>query len=162
MGLIYKATSPSGKCYVGQTTRSLIQRKKEHWKSAKFGLDTTFSCALRKYGVDNFLWEVLEEVENSLLNEREVYFIKRFSSFGEGYNSTTGGNSGACTDAQKVKISKSLTGKKHSQATKEKMSQAHKKRHKRSPMTEETKRKIAASQIGVTWSEERRKNLHRY
>ena len=30
-GIIYKYTSPSGKCYIGQTTNELLRRKK--WNS---------------------------------------------------------------------------------------------------------------------------------
>lgn len=47
---------------------------------------------MNKYGVDNFIFEIIEEVPNKILNEREVYWIKKLNSIiPNGYNMTTGG-----------------------------------------------------------------------
>ena len=43
-------------------------------------------------GLENFVFEVIEEVDNSLLNEREIFWIKEYNSLSpNGYNLTTGG-----------------------------------------------------------------------
>lgn len=47
--------------------------------------------AIRKYGVENFSFEVLEECDISLLDEKEVYYINLYNSYKEGYNATLGG-----------------------------------------------------------------------
>ena len=54
--------------------------------------------ALKKYGPENFSYEVLETVtsksESELtrrLNELEVFYIEKFNSFYDGYNHTLGG-----------------------------------------------------------------------
>lgn len=48
--------------------------------------------AMNYHGVDNFNFEVIEEVENSLLNEREIYWISFYNSLvPNGYNLTAGG-----------------------------------------------------------------------
>ena len=47
--------------------------------------------AFRKYGVENFTFEEIEEVENDLLDEREKYWISFYDSYYNGYNSTIGG-----------------------------------------------------------------------
>lgn len=47
--------------------------------------------AIRKYGVENFSFEVLEECDTSLLDEKEVYYINLYNSYKEGYNATLGG-----------------------------------------------------------------------
>jgi len=31
---------------------------------------------MNAYGVDNFIFELIEEIDNSLLNEREQYWIQ--------------------------------------------------------------------------------------
>lgn len=48
---------------------------------------------MNKYGSDKFYYEVLEDnVPYELLDEREVYYIEKFDSFHNGYNSTPGGD----------------------------------------------------------------------
>lgn len=51
------------------------------------------SCAFRKYGIDNFQFEVLEECLRNQLNEREKYWIAQYDTFYNGYNQTLGGDS---------------------------------------------------------------------
>jgi hypothetical protein len=48
-----------------------------------------FANALKKYGRGGFIWGVVEETDK--LNEREVYWIEYYDSYGNGYNSTPGG-----------------------------------------------------------------------
>lgn len=48
--------------------------------------------AFNRYGIQNFSIEQIEECDNSLLNEREVYWIKYYDSFNNGYNMTLGGD----------------------------------------------------------------------
>ena len=48
---------------------------------------------MRKYGIENFSIEKIEDCANSDLNNREKYWIKYYDSFGEnGYNLTVGGD----------------------------------------------------------------------
>ena len=47
---------------------------------------------MRKYGLENFTFEVLEECELGLLNDREEYYIELYNSYFHGYNSTFGGD----------------------------------------------------------------------
>lgn len=48
---------------------------------------------MNKYGSENFYCETLEEnVPYEKLDEREVYYIEKFDSFHNGYNSTPGGD----------------------------------------------------------------------
>lgn len=60
--MIYKVTCKiTGKIYIGQTTQSLAQRKREHTSRSKKGSNTYFHNAIRKYGKDSFIWEVLDD-----------------------------------------------------------------------------------------------------
>lgn len=49
---------------------------------------------MRKYGIDNFCFEVIEECSEDELNEKEVFWIKYYDSFNrdKGYNMTPGGS----------------------------------------------------------------------
>lgn len=94
MGYIYKITNKEdGKAYIGQTCRDPNIRWKEHY-NRDIDKDTYFHRALKKYGKDNFLWEVIEECDNKILNEREIYWIKYYDTYyknNKGYNMTYGG-----------------------------------------------------------------------
>lgn len=98
--IVYKITNKiNGKCYIGQTIRTLEERFNRHKKDALSNkLDTHFARALRKYGPDNFYAEIIEEVDNQeLLTKREYYWINFYNSVKNGYNETnsmlkSGGN----------------------------------------------------------------------
>lgn len=96
MGVIYKATFSNGKCYIGQTSRTLEIRKQDHKNSYKrVDRNVPFYSAIRKYGWKDIIWEVIEEVPDNQLNEREIYWIDFYNSYGkDGYNATKGGESG--------------------------------------------------------------------
>jgi hypothetical protein len=49
--------------------------------------------AMRQYGKDNFLFEIIElcDNDNNILNEREIYWINYYNSYETGYNETRGG-----------------------------------------------------------------------
>lgn len=55
--------------------------------------NTLLSKAFRKYGINNFTFEILEECESSLLDEKETYYINLYNSLQpNGYNMTPGGD----------------------------------------------------------------------
>jgi group I intron endonuclease len=93
--LIYKVTNQiNQKSYVGKTELSLSRRKSNHLSDAKRGCEFAFHRALRKYGEENFAWEVLEDIiEDKLsLDDRERFYIALYESFGpKGYNMSEGG-----------------------------------------------------------------------
>lgn len=91
---IYKITNKTnGKVYIGQSI-DIKKRWKQHINEAKSSRQNTYLYnAMRKYGIDNFSFEIIEECDIKSLNEREIYWIKFYNSFeGEGYNMTPGGS----------------------------------------------------------------------
>ncbi len=94
--IIYKATNRlNGKVYIGATTKSLKDRIKFHIISVKYSLGSCFHKAIRKYGIENFKWEVICICPNiNSLNEQEQYYIKFYDTMNIGYNNTSGGTSG--------------------------------------------------------------------
>jgi hypothetical protein len=47
---------------------------------------------MNKYGIDKFKIEQIEECDDSIVNEREIYWIEYYQSFKYGYNATKGGD----------------------------------------------------------------------
>lgn len=99
MNYIYKITNKiTNKHYIGQTTKSVDERWHQHINEANnknSTRDTALYKSMRKYGVDNFYIETIDEVEDDVsLDEREQYWIKFYNSYGQpyGYNETIGGN----------------------------------------------------------------------
>lgn len=99
VGFIYKYDNKvNHKVYVGQTV-DLVARQHSH-KSKSLHVKNKFYNAVRKYGWENFDFSVLAQVEaetldelSSILDKTEEYYIERYDSFNNGYNSTTGGHS---------------------------------------------------------------------
>lgn len=92
MGYIYKISNDiNNKVYIGQTKQLLHQRWSMHKQHSKT-LPNLLYRAMRKYGIEHFTIEAIEECKEELLNEREVYWIKYYDSFHNGYNMNPGGN----------------------------------------------------------------------
>lgn len=83
------------KVYVGQTIASVRERFLQHLKPSvakKRGKYKLYN-AINKYGAENFYIEVIEgNVSQEKLNELEIFYIEKFNSFANGYNSTVGGD----------------------------------------------------------------------
>lgn len=88
---IYKITNKTnGKIYVGQSI-DIYKRWRQHLKQVRKGSTSKFYNALRKYKEDNFEFEIIERCDQSIINDREIYWISQLNSFEEGYNLTLGG-----------------------------------------------------------------------
>lgn len=93
MAYIYQIINDlNGKVYVGKTEFSIEKRFKEHCKDAfrECNEKRPLYAAMRKYGIENFHIELIEETNNP--EEREVYWIEQKRSFKNGYNATMGGD----------------------------------------------------------------------
>ena len=107
-GIIYKYTSPSGKSYIGQTIQTKEQRER-HGKG--YERCPVFYKAIQKYGIENFTYEILEEVEQEKLDEREIYYISLYDTLvPNGYNVSTGGLQGCVPESCKKTLQFDLCG----------------------------------------------------
>lgn len=135
MGIIYKITNnQNDKIYIGQTIRPLLKRWQEHLKMED-GC-TSLVNAMRKYSPENFKIELIEEIPDEQLDEKEIYYINLFNSLcPNGYNIQTGGNK----------------GKQHCEESRERMRQAKlgdKNPNFGKPRDDETKQKISEAKQG--------------
>ncbi len=91
---VYKLTNQLTKeCYVGQS-KNCAKRWSEHLRCACGAAAASKSNALydamRRDGISNFSFELLEKCEPEDLNEKEAFFINLYSADTLGYNSTSG------------------------------------------------------------------------
>lgn len=90
---IYKVTNiQTQEVYIGKST-TIADRWTNHCKSA-YGLegvsDSRFQRALKKYGIQNFTWELLEKTTKEQLTNREKYYIEFYNTTKFGYNQRLG------------------------------------------------------------------------
>lgn len=132
-GIIYCYLNPiNEKRYIGQTInensrRSAFKTKELYCTKLNHGGKLSkFDAARKKYGIDTFIYSVLCRIQDDdleklhdKLDELEKYYIKKYDTFNNGYNSTEGGFSGKLSDEAKQKISESLKGRPMSELTKQ-------------------------------------------
>lgn len=118
---IYCAVSPSGKRYIGQTTRGIQQRWQEHIHDAldpKKDRCKALNNAIRKYGGEAFQVFQLVCCLPWLLDEYEEAMISQHRCIvPHGYNIKLGGSSGRHHEETKAKIRTKLLGKRFSHDT---------------------------------------------
>lgn len=74
------------KCYIGQSV-DIKRRWRQHKTVCSEGTrDYPLYRAFKKYGLENFSFEVLEECPREALNEREQYYIEKYNAYNNGYN----------------------------------------------------------------------------
>jgi group I intron endonuclease len=121
----------NGKRYFGITKCSINKRWNEHRCKSKNG-SSHLSRSIRKYGADNFQIKTIQECETEgEMYEAEINLIAKYKTNNPlfGYNNSTGGEV-------------SSKGKKLSEETKRKISNAQKGK-KRKPLSDELKRRLS-------------------
>lgn len=103
MGFIYKIQNNlDGKLYIGKTCTTISNRWNHHLNDYT-KKDWHLYRAMRKYGAENFSIEPIEQCSDDLLNEREIYWIKKLDTFYNGYNETLGGEGRLQISREEVK-----------------------------------------------------------
>lgn len=92
---IYKITNKiNGKIYIGQSI-DIYKRWEEH-KNCYLRKSNYLYLAFRKYGIENFSFEIEEKCSLKELDDREIYYISLYHTFigdeqRNGYNMSIGG-----------------------------------------------------------------------
>lgn len=111
-GIYIIMNTANEKCYVGQSD-NVDRRIKAHKCALRNG--THYNNYLQrswdKYGEDSFEFALLEACSKSDLDAREMYYIKLYDAFNNGYNMNIGGSSNR--------------GYRHTDASRQKMRESH-------------------------------------
>lgn len=159
---IYKITNKvTEDIYVGKTSRTLAERFYHHCYDS-LNSQTHLHRAIRKYGKENFIIELLEECDDSMLDELEVKWIAELNP---AYNMTKGGEGGPTHHLQSWKEGMAkrrsmkgegnpmygkggMKGKVHSAETRAKMAESH--RNRWNNMDDERRRARSAKLAGAS------------
>lgn len=119
---IYKITNPHKKVYIGSSKN--INKRFSLYKGLHCKAQTKLYRSLKKYGVENHIFEIIEECEFELLYLRERYWQEYYDCVDNGLNchfTKTSEKPRELSNNTKIKISNSHKGKKLSEETKLKM-----------------------------------------
>lgn len=183
-GIYCITNTVTGKRYVGKSV-DIESRFSEHIRELVSGnhFNLYLQRSWNKYGRDCFSFNVLEECDEQMLNEREIYWIQHFGGYKSDalFNLAEGGSGGRMSPEVVEKRAKSISkarqltpagtysgshnsmfGKHHSEATKAVLRQ--KCRHTVNPMqgrhhSDETKLKISRANSGRVLSAEVRSKI---
>lgn len=151
MALVYIATSPSGKKYVGKTVWPFLKRKNCHLWHADNGSNFPIHRAIRKFG-NNIKWEIYKSgISEEEANKLEIKLIKNLNTLGpNGYNCTVGGDgSSGFKHSFKTRSIMSLhrKGKKFSVVHKKRISKALTGKHRPLEVREKISKKLTGSAV---------------
>lgn len=147
---IYKITNPKGAIYIGSSI-DIERRFKQYHGIKKESRQPKIYNSIKKYSIENHLFEIIQEC-----NISELYKLERY--YGELYDSTSKINlncqlpgyddvKGLISESTKIKLSESRMGMKHW--------------NKGKKLKEETKNKIRESHLGKKHTIEHRLNVSR-
>lgn len=138
--------------YHGQTTKDDVNDRWNKYKRLQCKRQPKLYNALKKYGWNNFLAEVIDTTPQNQeqLDELEIFYTTKFDSMNNGYNCDPGGRGGKKSDETKMKMSEARKGSKNPMFGK--MGKLNPNFGKL--RSEETKRKIADSKMNKILSDE--------
>ena len=155
-GFIYKITSPDGKVYIGETLREIEKRWNDYKKLYCISQPKIFN-SLKKYGPENHVFEIIEETNENIIYEREIFWKIHYLNlvngnirevlFHEIYDRGGGNKSKETIEKMKEAQKGEKNGffkKHHTEETKNILSKKHTNTHH----TEDTKRKMSENRCG--------------
>lgn len=151
MVVVYHARNlVNGKRYIGVTKRGLRARERGHRRDARQGAGHRLHQAIRKYGQENFVFEVLVDFMGDY-EAAKIYEREMICKYKPEYNLTAGGEGGTMAASTRAKISAAHRGQKRSDTARANMSASLR---LRPPPSAETREKIRAAKLGRPHSPE--------
>ena len=137
---IYKVTNViTNKSYIGYSSDWKSRRRLHKLNSNRNEKNYIFYNSIRKHGFDNFVWEAIYQSldKESTLHKMEQFFIEQHNTLHpNGYNMKLGGSGGNLSEQARKKISEKRKGVQ---------------------FTEDHKRNLSLSHIGIKQTDESNK-----
>lgn len=147
---IYKITNLiNGKVYIGQS-KNIAHRWTQHrnrpFNPLSSQYDSYFYRTIRKYGLENFTFEVVEQCSEEELNSKEKYWIDYYKSnlVNYGYNLTDGGATATVSKLSNQQVDEIIHLLINSNLTQAEIAQRY----------EMSQRLISAINLGQVWVRE--------
>jgi len=160
---IYKITSPNGRIYIGQSVDIIIRFK--YYRLLKCEKQVRLYASFVKHGVENHIFEIVEECVIVKLNERERYWQDFYDATGKcglncklsGYWNVKGSHSEETKNKirEKAKGHNRNLGRRHSEKSRQLMSKAQ----KGIKCSDVAKEKIRKKLTGSKLSEAHKENI---
>ena len=155
-------STENGWSYIGCTPEEETRKSKWRQQNNKYA-GKVIAEARKRYGIKNFTYSVLETLYDTdlgnlvtKLEKREAYYISKYNSVENGYNSSSGGTGrkGQKLSEEEIqKIKNKRKGFRHTEEAKKKISESQKGRK----VSDETKQKISAGNKGKKRTDEQNK-----
>lgn len=160
IGIYFILKKDTGQLYIGQSI-NIKERFRQHKKGYT---DSRISRAIKKYGEDNFIFGIIEELpfNKEILDNREKFWIKKYKTFEDPnhYNLTPGGDfNPSLVPEIAQRMNKSKIGKKHKEETKKKMREAKLGKKLSKEHKESIKNNSSKYWLGKRFSQEHRNNI---
>ena len=139
-GVVYLLTSPSGKCYVGQSW--CYENRMSQYRRGEGA--HAIGAAIAKYSWDNFTATIIKrgiETQEALDAAEDAFIVSLNTMSPNGYNMRSGGKGGKHSAETRAKMSDAQRGRSLSAETRAKIGDAQRGR----PKSEEHRAKIGAS-----------------
>jgi group I intron endonuclease len=157
---IYKITNLiNNNIYIGQSNNLELRWKKHQWTAfsntpSNKEWDKPLYQAMRKHGINNFSFEILEECPIEILDEREIYYISKYNGLAyHNYNITSGGHRPPPSDGD------NHPRRKLSQKDVEYIRECYNNHISKATVFQEFKDKIGESGFKKIWNNETWKNV---
>jgi group I intron endonuclease len=154
---VYKITSPSGKIYIGSSIN--YKKRLTQYRGVSSKSQTILYNSFLKYGIENHIFEIVENCTKENLLEREYHYGCLYDVI-----SVNGMNCKLPKFGDKYQVVRQETVEKMRQwkpteETIQNMKNAQQKRAKESKVSEETKQKLRDANLGKKASEETKKKI---
>ena len=104
-GIYVITNNINNKKYIGKSFD--VNRRLRHHQIDTFNpnsaeYNSVIHRAIRKHGIENFSFNVLELCDENDLDSREMYWINKYETYGKGYNMTLGGQGAPLIDRRLI------------------------------------------------------------
>lgn len=125
IGIYFIKNILTNQYYIGQSS-NLQKRLRDHRNNLVNNKhhNKHLQSSWNKYGEKNFIFKIIEECDIDNLNDLEVFYIKKFDSFHNGFNKTAGGDFIPQEFFDNSGKNNSFYGRKHTKESKQKMREA--------------------------------------